>query len=46
MISVNMGKYPSPFVYWAQSDSHVYLKVDLKASTEVRYGNVKTNLFR
>ena len=21
---------PSPFVYWAQTDTHVYLKVDLK----------------
>ena len=25
-----MARVLSPFVYWAQSDSHVYLKVDIK----------------
>ena len=24
---------PSPFVFWAQNESHVFLKVDLKNST-------------
>ncbi len=24
---------PSPFVYWAQSDSHVFLKVDVKGAS-------------
>ena len=31
-----MAKTLSPFVYWAQNDTHVYLKVDLKDVKDVK----------
>ena len=39
------GSNPHPFVYWAQNQSHVLLRVDLKDVTVV-YKNHVENILR